>query len=150
MFSNHVLNLSLVVLPLLLLASCGGNTSRNAEVQPPQAQTVQDKKTELCTNLARFDTAVATLRSMSPSSTVGDIRKAQDQVRTTFNDVKVSSSAVKNAKIEQLERAHQELDKAVKAVPDTATAQQANQSIAPKVSAVQAAENQVKAGVQCP
>ena len=116
--SNRVLGFFLATLPLLWLASC---TS-----QPTQStQSTQDKKVELCTSLARFDTAVATLKSMSPSSTVGDFKTAQNQVKTTFTDVKSLASTVQDAKIADLEAAYQELDKAVAAIPNTATLNQA-------------------------
>jgi PBP1b-binding outer membrane lipoprotein LpoB len=130
----------LAALPLLLLVSCASESP----------QSIQDKKTELCTNLARFKTSVAALRSMSPSSTAGDLRKAQDQVRTTFNDVKTVAKNVQNAKVEQLEKAYEDLDKAIKGIPNTATLKQATTSIAPQVSAVQAAEAQMETGLSCP
>ena len=131
----------LVVLPLLLLVSCTTNET---------SQSTQDKKTELCTNLARFKTAVATLKSMSPSSTVGDFRTAQDQVKTTFNDVKNSARNVQDAKAEDLERAYENLDKAVRAVPNTTTLQQASASVSDEIVAVEAAEAQMESGLNCP
>lgn len=140
MISNRAFSFFLSALPLLLLASC---TS-------PSAQSTQDQKTELCTNLARFDTAIATLKSMSPSSTVGDFRKAQEQVKATFVDVKNSARNVQDAKIADLERTYEELDKAVGAIPNTATLNQAAASIAPQVMAVETAEAQVKSGLNCP
>lgn len=143
MLSNRAFNLSLAALPLLLLVSCTSSSS-----QSPQS--TQDKKTELCTNLARFTTAVATLKSMTPSSTVGDFRTAQEQVKTTFIDVKNSAGTVQDARIADLERAYEELDKAVGAVPNTATLDQAATSIAPQVAAVEAAEAQVQSGLNCP
>lgn len=145
MLSNRITNILLTALPLLLLASCGGNSNQSA-----QAPSTQDAKTEFCTKLARFDTSVATLKSMSPSSTVGDLKNAQAQVKTTFNDVKSVASNVQDAKSADLERAYQELDSAIQAVPTTATLKQASQSIAPKISAVQAAEDQMKSSVKCP
>lgn len=140
MISNHMFKF-LVVLPLLLLVSCTTNET---------AQSTQDKKTELCTNLARFKTAVATLKSISPSSTVGDFRTAQDQVKTTFNDVKNSARNVQDAKAEDLERAYENLDQAVRGVPDTATLQQATESVSDEIAAVEAAEAQMQSGLNCP
>jgi hypothetical protein len=87
---------------------------------------------------------------MSPSSTVGDFRKAQDQVKTTFADLKASASTVQEAKTADLEAAFNDLDKAVGAVPNTATLNQAATSIAPNIAAVEAAEAQMKAGLNCP
>lgn len=135
------LSFLLAALPVLLLASC--------TTQSPQAN-VQDKKAELCTNLARLNTSIATLRSLSPSSTVGDFKKAEDGVRTAYNNVKNSAQAVQEAKTAELDQAYANLDKAMQAVPKTATLQQAAQSIQPQVQAVQTARDQVNAGLQCP
>lgn len=144
MFFNRAFTLSLAALPLLLIVSCTNQASQQA------APTTQDKQAELCTNLARFDTAVATLKSMSPSSTVGDFRTARDQVKTTFLDVKASASTVQTAKTAELEQAYQDLDTAISSVSDTATLNQAVQSLAPRVAAVDAAEAQMKSGLNCP
>lgn len=134
-------NFFLATLPLFLLASC--------TTQTPQANT-QDKKAELCTNLARLNTSIATLRSLSPSSTVGDFRKATEDVKTAYNNVKTSAAAVQEAKVDELDRAYANLDKSVQSVPNQATLQQAAQSITPQVTAVQTARDQMSAGLQCP
>lgn len=133
-------NFILMTLPLFLLVSC---TSESP-------QSIQEKQAELCTQLARFSTAVVTLKSMGPSSTVGDLRAAQDQVRTTFNDVKTTASTVKAAKAEELEQAYTQLDTTVRSIPETATLQQASESIATDVAAVEAAEAQMRSGLNCP
>lgn len=133
-------NFILMTLPLFLLVSC---TSESP-------QSIQEKQAELCAQLARFSTAVVTLKSMGPSSTVGDLRAAQDQVRTTFNDVKTTASTVKAAKAEELEQAYTQLDTTVRSIPETATLQQASESIATDVAAVEAAEAQMRSGLNCP
>jgi hypothetical protein len=135
------LSFLLASLPLLLMVSC--------TTQTPQA-TVQDKKTELCTNLARLNTSIATLRSLGPNSTVNDLKKAQEQVREAYNNVKTSAQAVQEAKTAELDAAYANLDKAIAAVPATATLNQAVQSVNPQVQAVQTARDQVNAGLQCP
>ncbi len=137
------LNFLFAALPLVILASC---TTQN---QSPQA-TTQDKKAELCTNLARLNTSIATLRSLSPSSTVGDFKKAEDGVRTAYNNVKTSAQAVQEAKSSELDQAYTNLEKAMRSVPSNATLQQAAQSITPQVQAVQTARDQMNAGLQCP
>lgn len=141
--SNRALNIFLASLPLILLASC-------ASESPQSAQSTQDKKAELCTNLARFNTSVATLKSMSPSSTVGDFRTAREQVQATFAEVKSSAAMVQDSKAGELESAYQNLDKTIGAVSDTATLSQAAASIAPQVAAVEAAQAQMRSGLNCP
>lgn len=133
-------NVSLTVLPLLLLISCAS---------PPQA-TTQDKKAELCTNLAKLNTSVATLKSMSPSSTVGDFRNAQEQVKVAYNNVKTSAQNVQEAKAADLDRAYSDLEKSMKSVPNNATLKQASQSVSPKIAAVEAAQAQMQSGLNCP
>lgn len=142
---NRLLRVCVATLPLLWLASCTNNAD-----QTTQTQSTADKKTELCTNLARLNTAVATLKSMSPSSTVGDFRTARDQVKTAFANVKTSAQAVQEAKIADLEKAYQALDQAMSSVPNSATLNQAAQSLAPRVADVEAAETQAKSGLNCP
>jgi uncharacterized phage infection (PIP) family protein YhgE len=132
----------LASLPLLFLASC-------STPQTPQA-TLPEKKTELCTNLARLNTSIATLRSLSPSSTVGDFKKATEQVKTAYNNVKTSAAAVQEAKTAELDAAYANLDKAITSVPSNATLQQATQSVTPQVQAVQTARDQINTGLQCP
>jgi hypothetical protein len=143
MISNRIPYLVLATLPVILLVSCAGQSTQST----PSAQ---DQKTELCTNLARLNTAVAALKSISPSSTVGDFKAAQDQVKLAFADVKSSARSVQEAKAGELEQAHTALDQAVAAVPATATLNQAAESIAPQVAAVESAEAQMKSGLNCP
>jgi hypothetical protein len=143
--SNRLLHFCVAVLPLICLASCTNNAS-----QTTQAQSTEDKKMELCTNLARLNTAVATLKSMSPSSTVGDFRTARDQVRTAFADVKTSAQTVQDAKIADLEQAYQQLDQSMSSISDSATLNQGAQAIAPDVAAVEAAQTQAQSGLNCP
>jgi len=122
---------------LLLIASCAS--------QP----TTADQKAELCRNLATLNTSIATLRSMGPNSSVGDFRKAQDNVKDAYNAVKKSAEAVQDAKVADLDRAYDDLEKAIRRVPNNATMQQAAQSIQPQVAAVQAAQDQARSGLNC-
>jgi uncharacterized phage infection (PIP) family protein YhgE len=130
----------LAMLPTLFLASCGGESP----------QSLQEKTTQLCTNLARFNTAVASLKSISPSSTVGDLRKAQDRVKATFNELKTSAKQVQTAKVDDLERAHNNLEKTIQNIPNTTTLSQANTMVSTQVAAVEAAQAKLKSGLNCP
>lgn len=142
---NQLLRFCVATLPLIWLASCA-----NSAFQLNQAQFIEDKKTELCTNLARLDTFVATLKSTSPSSTFGDFRAARDQIKTAFANVKTSAQAIQDASIADLEQPYQKLDQAMSSISDAATLKQAAQSIATHVAAVEAAQTQVRSGLTCP
>ena len=124
----------------LLLASCGG--------QAPQS--VADQKAQLCTDLARFNTSVAALKSMSPSSTVSDFRAARDEVKTNFDQVKLTAQNVQDAKVAELEAAYQSLDSGIQNISETATLQQAMDSVAEQIAGVEAARSQMNADLNCP
>jgi hypothetical protein len=131
-----------VFLPALLLLVL---TSCTSESTP----TAAEKQAQLCTDLARFRTAVASLRSLSPNSTVSDLKQAQDQVKTAFSEVKSSAVNVQEARVVELEEAQANLDKAVQEIPETATLQQASESISEEVAAVESAQTQMESGVNC-
>lgn len=131
---------SIVALPLILLAGCGG--------QEPQS--IADQQAQLCTDLARLNTSVATLKSMSPSSTVGDFKAARDEVKANFEQVKLTAQNMKAAKVADLETAYQDLDSAIQNIPETATLQQAMSSVAEQVTAVEDARAQMNAELNCP
>lgn len=131
---------SVVALPVMLLTACKG--------QAPQS--VADQQAQLCTDLARFNTSVAALKSMSPSSTVSDFRTARDQVKANFNQVKLTAQNVQEAKVAELETAYQNLDSSIQSIPETATLQQAMDSVSAQVVAVEDARAQMDADLNCP
>jgi predicted nuclease with TOPRIM domain len=135
-----IAHFSVVALPVMLLAACGN--------QAPES--VADQKAQLCTDLARFNTSVATLKSMSPSSTVSDFRAARDEVKANFEQVKMTAQSVQEAKVAELESAYQGLDSAVQSIPETATLQEAMDSVSEQVVAVEDARAQMNADLNCP
>ncbi len=134
-----IAHFSVVALPVMLLAACGGQT-------PPS---VADQQAQLCTDLARFNTSVAALKSMSPNSTVSDFRAARDDVKANFDQVKLTSQSVQEAKIAELEAAYRNLDSAIQSVPETATLQQAMGSVTEQVVVVEDARAQMDADLNC-
>jgi hypothetical protein len=135
-----IAHFSIAALPLMLLAACGS--------QAPES--VADQKAQLCTDLARFNTSVASLKSMSPSSTVSDFRAARDEVKANFEQVKLTAQSVQEAKVAELETAYQGLDSAVQSIPETATLQQAMDSVSEQVVAVEDARAQMNTDLNCP
>jgi len=135
-----IAHFSVIALPVMLLAACGS----------PPPQSVADQQAQLCTDLARFNTSVATLKSMSPSSTVSDFRTARDQVKANFEQVKLTAQNVQEAKLADLETAYQSLDGAIQSIPETATLQQAMNSVAEQLAAVEAARSQMNTDLNCP
>lgn len=135
-----IAHVSFVALPVMLLAACGG--------QAPQS--LADQQAQLCTDLARLNTSVATLTSMSPSSTVSDFRSARGEVKANFELVKLTAQNVKEAKVADLEAAYQDLDGAIQSIPETATLQQAKDSVSEQVTVLEAARSQMNTDLNCP
>ncbi|MBE9110014.1 hypothetical protein IQ273_11395 [Nodosilinea sp. LEGE 07298] len=135
-----IAHLSFVALPVMLLAACGSQTSPS----------VADQRAQLCTDLARLNTSVATLTSMSPSSTVSDFRAARGEVKANFDQVKLTAQNVQAAKVADLETAYQDLDGAIQSIPETATLQQAMDSVSEQVTVLEGARSQMNADLSCP
>lgn len=135
-----IAHFSVIALPVMLLVACSS--------QAPES--VADQKAQLCTDLARLNTSVATLKSLSPSSTVSDFRAARDEVKANFEQVKMTAQSVQEAKVAELESAYQGLDSAVQNIPETATLQQVIDSVSEQVVAVEDARAQMNADLNCP
>lgn len=131
---------TLIAFPFMLLIGCGGQES----------QSIADGKAQLCTDLARLNTSVATPKSMSASSTVSNFMTARDDVKANFEQVKLTAQSVQAAKLGELETAYQNLDNAIQSISDTATLQQTIDSVAEQVAAVEAAREQMNADLSCP
>jgi predicted RecB family endonuclease len=149
MLISRVFSVLLVSLPLSLLVSCSKETPQAQDTKVAPSLSTEDKKATMCTDLARFKTSVATLKSKTSNSTVGDLRKAQEQVKTTLVELKASALAVQDSQVADLETATKNLETAIAAIPDTATIAQAGAAIAPSVVAVEAAEAKTKADLKC-
>ncbi len=133
-----------IALIALLCLVTGCSTNKSA----------QDAQAELCENLARLKTSVATLNSMNPDSTVGDLKEAQQRVRNAFEEVKTSaqtldSDRLKTARTDELEQAHNNLDDAVNSIPDSATVSEGIASIQDEIAVMETAREQTRSAVNC-
>ena len=133
-------HVSAIAVPFMMLAACGG--------QAPQS--VADQQAQLCTDLARLNTSVASLKSMGPSSTVSDLRATRDEVKTNFEQVQLTAQNIQEAKVSELETAYQSLDQAIQDIPESATLQQAMTSVSEQIVAVETARDQMNADLNCP
>lgn len=126
-----------LILPLLLVAGC--STEKSA----------QDTQANLCENLARLKTSVATLNTMNPDSTVGDLKEAQQRVQDAFEDVTASAQPSNAARTDELEQAYNNLDNAVNSIPDSATVSEAIASIQDEIAALETAREQTRSSANC-
>jgi hypothetical protein len=129
--------LTLIVFPLLLAVSCSNETT-------------QEKTARLCTNLATLGSSVANLKSINPNSTMGEFRNAEREVKTAFGEVQTSARDVQDARLDDLQTANNNLDRAIQDIPSNATLQEAVISISDDVLAVEVAQDQLRSGLNCP
>jgi len=143
------LALATVVLPFAI--ACGGNDKKEATVGVPTTSAAQSQaKTQLCTELVTLKTAATQVQSLNANSGVDDAKKAQLNLRTSWEKVKASARAVQGVKVDELEAAQMRLDKALDSVPPGATISSAASQIAPQAQAVLQAQANVHTASECP
>jgi uncharacterized protein YqgV (UPF0045/DUF77 family) len=131
-----------VITSLLTIATLVGC----AQQQP----TVEQSKTALCTALATYNQAVASLEALGPSSTVGQLREAQKAVKKAQEGVSAAAANYQQIKVDTVKSSVDELERQIGKVSDKMTINQALQSIKPQVVGVKSAVQQVNSQLQCP
>jgi ABC-type transporter Mla subunit MlaD len=81
---------------------------------------------------------------------VDALKQAEEQVGEAFRKVKASVWDTQAVKLDDLEKAYDDLDKTVKDIPDRSTISQAIAAISDKVTAIESSSSQLKSGLQCP
>jgi outer membrane murein-binding lipoprotein Lpp len=135
---------SLALLPLLVVSGC-------------MTRAVREKQAQICSNLATLNSAIAVLRGISNSTTVGvgALKQAEDQVSVAFRNVKAAVAGGQETTIDDLEKTYDDLHQAVQDIPDQSTTTQAiasttKASITDKVITMEAASLRMKSGLRCP
>lgn len=127
----------LVFLPLLVMA-CD---------QPP---TTADLEAELCANLDQFGTALVELSQVNAQSSVSDLRAARDNVAQSYQSVRASASAVEASRLADLESAYSALESTVDNIAGNDTLGEAATQVQTAFADIQAAREQLDAGLNCP
>jgi chaperonin cofactor prefoldin len=109
----------------------------------------EEAKTQFCTDMADFETALEELQSLNETANVGEVRAAEDNVTQAWNNVKNSAQTVGEVNTDQLEAAYNDLDKAVQDLPADITVQEAMQQLQPQIDAVKQAWQQVFSSANC-
>jgi len=120
----------LLILPLL--AACGGGDDEEATPTPTKEQA----RVQLCADLAVFKNDANAVANASDANTVGTLRRLVTAVQTSFAQVKTSAEAYDPALATKLETSQQNLQDAMKDVPDTATAADAKADISAQTAAL--------------
>lgn len=110
----------------------------------------QEDVSKACTDAAAFGAALKSFQeSLSPDSTIDEVKAARDEVEKTHDALVDSAEDVAQDRIKALDNAWDGLDKAVKDIPDDATLQQAADSLKNEAADVQSARNDVASELNC-
>lgn len=129
------------ILVVLILACAGAGC-----VQPSQ----EEAQAQLCRDLGQLGVALENMQALNATSSVGDIRDARDQVQSAMENVRTSAGKVSNIRIDDLNTAYDNLDKAVQSIPDNASVPVALQTIRPKIRDVVDARQNLTTELNCP
>jgi hypothetical protein len=104
----------------------------------------------LCSNLTVFQQSVEEFSNLDRYSTTGEVKAAADVVRHSFEAVQQANAEVRNAQVDTLENAYEDLRGAIEDLPDETPIAEAVRSLQPQIAAVRSARQEVTSGVECP
>lgn len=126
-----VLIVALVSAVGLAAAGCGGSEKQ--------------AKADLSAALTEFETAVADLQKLGASSTVADLKKANEGLVPIYDKVVTAAKKVSGADVTTFETAWTALQDTIKAIPDDSSIVSAAIQVMPKIQPVVKAEAALKA-----
>ena len=118
-------------------------------IPTPTTSAVTTAQSQVCSDLAAFDAAVADLQNLSGDSTFQQIEDSQKAVDDAWATVKVSAAQMPEIKVDNLDQAVQNLNRAAKDIKTSMTIPEAKESIADELLAVQAASAELKTSANC-
>jgi hypothetical protein len=108
------------------------------------------KNAKFCASLTDFDSGVAALQAIGPTSTVKQLRTAADRVEADANKVLKAAGKIKSDTAKQFTDSARQLRKDASAIPDTVTIEQAHSRIDDGVQNVKRAARQLATESGCP
>jgi hypothetical protein len=109
----------------------------------------EEAEAQLCADLGELDTALQELESLDETATVGEVRAAEENVTSAWNNVRSSAQTLEEVNTDQLEAAYTELDGAVQGLPDDITVAEAKTQLQPYIDSVKQAWLQVYTSANC-
>ncbi|MGZ4660531.1 MAG: hypothetical protein ACXVYB_04545 [Arthrobacter sp.] len=126
---------------LCLLAGC--STTSPGTSQTPTVSPV-------CAASAAYSTALTNFKdTLKRGATLDQIRSARDEVVKTFDDLVNAAGDAAKERVDAVKAAEEKFASAVKAVPDSATLNQAVNSLRDEAANVQAAVSDLTNDVKC-
>ena len=113
-----------------------------------EEETTEEAKQQLMTDLQAFETTVNAMASLSATSTVEEWKSAREDTQEAWDKVVTSAADVKEAEINNVQSAWDELAKAVDDLPDDATLQDALPQLTEELNSLKAAYDDLYNGLQ--
>ncbi len=109
----------------------------------------QEAEAQLCADLTNLQTSLQELESLNETATIGDVKAAEANVTSAWNDVRSSAQTRRDVNTDQLEAAYTDLDNAVQGLPNDITVSEARTQLQPQIDAVKQAWQQVFTSANC-
>ena len=114
------------------------------------APTPQENVNQACVAISAYGTALTNFKdTLKPSATVEQVKSARAEVDKTYQEMIKQTQDVAQDRVDAVKTADQNLDKAVKDVPDDATLTQAAASLRDDTAKAQVAVSDVRSQLKC-
>ena len=121
----------------LIVAACSSTPS------------VEDASKDLCDNLGSLEQAAAGVEALTPESTTDDADAALDTLKSAWNDVKDSASALDEAATDEAQQAFDDASSAVDGISGDATMAEAATTVQQAGAQYKAALDKIAAEANC-
>lgn len=114
------------------------------------APTPQENVSQACAAAGAYAAALTNFKdTLTPSATVEQVQTARDQVTKTYDEMIKQSQDVAKDRADAVKTAQQNLESAVKDVPNDATLKQAANSLRDDTVKLQAAASDLRSQLKC-
>jgi hypothetical protein len=113
-------------------------------------ETTAEKQANLCTELDELSTDIENLENIGPTSTVGELEDAEEEVREQAEEVGRAFRSLEESKADDLRQAADNLKSSVNNIPSNMTIAEAKANIAQNLVATRAALTSLTTRFQCP
>ncbi|AXJ09481.1 hypothetical protein [Arthrobacter sp. PM3] len=151
----HPILLGAIALAAALLTGCSpagtpAATSSASASAPASMSSPPASTSEVCAAIDAHAAALTNFKdTLKPDATIEQVRKAQDQVTKTYDDLVAANKNLAQERADAVKAAEAKFNAAVSAVPNDATLTQAAASLQDEAANVQAAISDLRAEVKC-
>ncbi len=108
------------------------------------------KQEAFCASLSQFNSDLATLEAIGPSSTIAELRTAANRVDSSARQVQKKAGKIKTSTAKQFTASAKKLGNDARSLPDSMTLEQAQSKLKNDVQDVEQAAQQLATASGCP